>query len=154
MRQFLRNFIVLPAVVLLAVNTAHALPDEPPPPGKVWVKDNGQWIVVAAPPGDGPYLWKSQMWELDETPPPHDSQWIPGNWVSAHWKGKKWIPAHWVQGHWGKVVSPGNGARWVPGHWKGNKWIPGHWGGALPAGKSWVPGHYDPYGRWVPGHWQ
>ena len=146
-------FLSLLIIVLLS-GYAFAIPSEPPPSGKVWVKVDGSWILVVEPPGEGPYIWKNNKWVLDSTTPPENSQWVPGHWVPDHWKGDKWIPGHWVAGHWKIVKSPGKGMKWVPGHWKGNKWMPGHWVGSYPHKKHWVPGHRGPGGRWIPGHWK
>ncbi|MEW6571198.1 MAG: hypothetical protein AB1390_08510 [Nitrospirota bacterium] len=143
MRRFI--FVVLYVLVLMCLsNYSLALPPGPPPPDKVWIEVGGEWILVVAPPGEGPYVWKDSKWIIDPTPPPPNSEWIPG-----HWTAKGWIP-----GHWAVVPSPGPGVHWVPGHWKHGKWIQGHWAGRPKSGKQWVPGHRGPGGRWIPGHWK
>lgn len=154
MKKFVFTVFSIVPLIILLIGYAFAVPSDPPPTGKVWVESAGSWILVIAPPGDGPYIWRDGEWVLDTSTPPANSQWVPGHWVSGHWKGSKWIPGHWVAGHWKAVTTSSSGAKWIPGYWKGNKWIPGHWSGTPPHKKMWVPGHRRPGGRWIPGHWK
>lgn len=154
MRKGCVVFIVSLLLFAFSSGLAFAVPSEPPPAGKIWVEINGQWVLVVAPPGEGPYIWKESRWMLDTAPPPPDSDWIPGHWAPGHVKGKVMVPGHWIPGHWETVASPGPGSKWVPGHWKGNAWISGHWAGTAPRGKDWVPAHRGPGGQRIPGHWR
>lgn len=150
-------FITFLCISWLILFSGYALsvPSEPPPDGKVWVEVGGEWILVVAPPGDGPYSWREGKWVIDPTPPPHGSEWVPGYWVPRHrGPGGRWVPGHWVSAHWEGVESPGPGVKWVPGHWKAGKWLPGNWAGSPPIGRHWVPGRRGPAGRWIPGHWR
>jgi hypothetical protein len=122
---------------------ALAQPSGPPPAGQVWVETPGRWVLVPAPPSDGPYIWAEGGWVPDPTPPPVGKEWVP-----AHWG-----PGGWVRGHWEAVVAPGPGTEWVVGHWERGHWMPGHWMGG-PRGRVWVPGHRGPRGAWIPGHWR
>jgi hypothetical protein len=141
----LRLALALCSVALLILlGQAFAGPSGPPPHGKVWVEVGGQWILVLAPPSDGPYRWVEGRWVPDATPPPPGTEWVPGHWG----------PSGWVHGHWARVPVASPGAVWVPGRWDGSVWVAGHWKGALPAGKRWVPGQRGRYGRWAPGHWR
>lgn len=141
--------ILLASFLFLDVPSLWALPDFPPPPGKVWVKDAEKWVLVPAPPADAPYRWVNGHWEkIIEIP-----------------SGKVWVPPHWgkngwIPGHWEPVVFPYKGAKWIPGHWTPDgHWVPGHWTRHLPPPpprkkRVWVPGHRGPHGRWIPGHWR
>lgn len=117
----------------------------PPPRGKAWVEIMGNWTLVIAPPGDGPYIWVDDSWVPDPTPPPPGAEWVPGHW-GRH---------GWVLGHWRAVApAPAPGLSWAPGHWQGNVWIPGHWEGTPPPGRIWVRGHWGPHGHWISGRWK
>jgi hypothetical protein len=143
---FTRVFRLMPILYGLAImGTAcvAVVPQGPPPAGQVWVESGGQWVLVPAPPSEGPYRWVEGRWAPDPTSPPHASEWVPGHWG----------PRGWVPGHWATVAAGAPGAVWVPGHWVGSVWVAGHWKGG-PGGKVWVPGHRGPRGRWVPGHWR
>jgi len=154
MKRLINIAIAFASLFIFFNGYALAVPSEAPPPGKIWIEAGAEWILVVAPPGDGPYIWREGRWIIDQTPPPSDAEWIPGHWVPAHHKKNVYIAGHWVPGHWEAMQSPGPGAKWVPGHWKGNEWVPGHWKGAPPHGKQWVPAHRGPAGRWIPGHWK
>ncbi|OGW39127.1 MAG: hypothetical protein A2Y97_09180 [Nitrospirae bacterium RBG_13_39_12] len=143
MKRIICTAILCLSLLVFLSGYALALPSAPPPPGKYWVEIGGEWILVVAPPGDGPYIWRNGKWLIDPANPPHGSEWIPGHWSANGW----------VSGHWKVVPSPGEGTNWVPGHWRGNRWIPGHWAGSPTPGKHWVPGHRGQGGRWIPGHW-
>lgn len=142
-RIIVRAFLCVSLLVLFS-GYVSAMPVDPPPSGKIWVEIDGNWGLVIAPPGDGPFIWRNNAWIIDPTPSPMGMEWIPG-----HWGDREWIP-----GHWEAVPTPGPGVNWVPGHWKGNTWVPGHWKGSPPHGKKWMPGHRGPRGRWIPGHWK
>lgn len=117
----------------------------PPPAGKVWVEISGTWVLVMAPPENGPYIWVNGRWMPDTSPIPENAEWIPG-----HWTAGGWIPGHWRAFY----ADPVPGVVWIYGHWEGNRWIEGHWQGSPPHGRKWIPGHYGPSGRWIPGHWR
>jgi hypothetical protein len=146
--KFVFLFVLVSTFCLFLRPSLSAQPGSPPPPGKVWVKGPSGWILVVAPPADGPYVWAGDHWErITEIPP-----------------GKVWVPPHWgengwVPGHWKPVVYPHKRARWIPGHWTPEgRWVPGHWKDVVPPPhkkkRVWVPGHRGPHGRWIPGHWR
>ncbi len=153
MKKAFTCFILCISLFILS-SWAFAIPSGPPPYGKVWVEVGGKWILVVAPPGDGPYRWKGGQWILDPGPYPPNAEWVPGHWEEVYVKGSRSSTGHWVPGHWERLPLPTANAQWVPGHWKQDKWIPGHWKGSPPPGKKWVPGHHGLKGRWSPGHWE
>jgi hypothetical protein len=69
--------------LILFSGYALAVPLKPPPAGKVWVEVGGEWILVIAPPGDGPHVWREGKWVIDPTPPPHGSEWVLGHWAGS-----------------------------------------------------------------------
>ena len=55
-------FLIVCISLCMLCSLAFALPPGPPPHGKVWVEVDGKWILVVAPPGEGPYVWKNGEW--------------------------------------------------------------------------------------------
>ncbi len=111
----------------------------PPPAGKVWVRAKGKWVMVPAPPNEGPYRWTGSDWVRINNIPP-ERKWIP-----PHWDGDKW-----VVGHWKVMRSEDENQVWVSGHWANNgQWIEGNWeaGRRSSSGVSdetWIPGVNSP----------
>src|SRR5262249_46445602 len=125
-----RLWIVLTLLAAAGVAAAQPVPAAasggptgPPPTGQGWVQSGGDWVMVPAPPWDGPYEWMGGRWVAAQAPPPAGTEWIPGHWSRAGW----------VPGYWAPVAPGGPGLTWVAGHWgpQGRVWIPGHWAGQI-----------------------
>ena len=161
-----RSLGLLSLTWLVTVSCATTrLPSGPPPTGRAWVQAHGEWLLVQAPPSDGPYEWVEGRWVAIRTPPPPGTEWVPGHWgpdgwIPGHWAkvgtspGPQWVPGHWegvdwVAGHW--TGGPGITRWWIPEHGEGEVLVPGHWAGNLPK-EWWVPEHLEGGVR-VPGHW-
>ncbi len=141
LRTFLL-FISLIAFLLIIQGgmTAHADDSPyPPPAGKVWIRSGGKWVMVPAPPNEGPYRWTGNGWARIENIPPERK------WISPHWDGDKWIT-----GHWKLMRSEDENQVWVSGHWANNgQWIEGNWeAGQRPSSginnDTWIPGVDSP----------
>ena len=135
-------FILFGLTACLIFLTVAAFPDfvegnspYPPPAGKTWIKSGGKWVMVPAPPNEGPYRWTGNGWTRIENIPP-ERKWIP-----PRWDGEKWIV-----GHWKLMKSDDETQYWASGHWANNgQWIEGQWetGKRRPSGinnNTWIPG--------------
>ncbi len=89
----------------------------PPPAGKVWIRANGSWTMVPAPPNEGPFRWTGRGWERILAIPPGRK------WIAPHWEKNRWIT-----GHWRIMRSEDPSRRWISGHWLTNGlWQAGTW---------------------------
>ncbi len=109
----------------------------PPPAGKAWIKSGGKWVMIPAPPNEGPYRWTGNDWARIENIPP-ERKWIPPHWDYDSDK--------WIMGHWKIMRSDDETQYWASGHWADNgQWIEGEWktGERRSSGinnDTWIPG--------------
>ena len=116
-RRFLGQILLFLPIFFLFVAMGWAEPSESPPDGKVWVQEKGEWILVEAPPGDGPYVWSNEAWVASTVSPSEGMEWVPG----------RWTPKGWMPGHWVSVERPGSDVVWVVGYWSRGWWVRGYW---------------------------
>lgn len=64
MKKFVFTVFSIAPLIILLIGYAFAVPSDPPLTGKAWVESDGSWILVIAPPGDGPYIWRDGEWGL------------------------------------------------------------------------------------------
>jgi len=107
----------------------------PPPAGKVWIRANGSWTMVPAPPNEGPFRWTRRGWERILAIPPGKK------WVAPHWEKNRWVTGHW------KIMRSKDPSRqWISGHWLQNGlWQTGFWKRIHPPPSSGIEGTWIPY---------
>jgi len=136
-------FILAFSVLALSIVPAPASEGNPypPPAGKAWVRSGGKWVMVPAPPNEGPYRWTGNDWARIENIPPGRK------WVSPRWD---WDNNKWVMGRWRAMRSEDETQVWISGHWEKNgHWTEGHWetGERRSTGidnDTWIPGINSP----------
>ena len=102
---------------------------------KVWIRANGSWAMVPAPPNEGPFRWTRRGWERILAIPPGKK------WVAPHWEKNRWVTGHW------KIMRSKDPSRqWISGHWlKNGLWQTGFWKRIHPSPSSGIEGTWIPY---------